>query len=245
MRTILIVGANSTIAKDLAYKFAQENHNLILVGRDEEELRKTQADLAIRYEVAVHINNFDAENEIEYRHIFQKSVQQFGEVDGIVVAHGYLGEQKAAEAEFSETRKIFEVNFLSYVAILNEAANYFEQKKRGFICAISSVAGDRGRQSNYIYGTSKGALTVYLQGLRNRLSLAGVQVLTVKPGFVDTKMTYGLINDSLLVSSSEKAANLIFSSIQKNKDVVYTPYWKYVMLIIKLIPEKVFKKLKL
>jgi short-subunit dehydrogenase len=126
-------------------------------------------------------------------------------------------------------------------------ANYLEERGRGYIAAVSSVAGDRGRQSNYTYGASKAGLSAYLQGLRNRLHPAGVHVLTVKPGFVDTPMTHGLVNpDSPLVASPEQVAADVDLAIRKRKDVIYTRwFWRAVMLVIGSIPERVFKRLKL
>jgi short-subunit dehydrogenase len=128
---------------------------------------------------------------------------------------------------------------------LTHVANYFESKKKGLIVGISSVAGDRAKQSNYVYGASKGALSLYLQGLRNRLFPAGVRVLTVKPGFVDTGMTYGMPGLPGLVSP-ETAARAIFKAIEGRKDIVYVPgFWRWIMLVLKLIPERIFKRLKL
>lgn len=140
---------------------------------------------------------------------------------------------------------MIDVNFTSYVSILEKAASYLEQERTGFIGVISSVAGDRGRQSNYIYGSSKGALSVYLQGLRNRLFSSGVHVATIKPGFVDTQMTYGL-NGLFLVAKPEDVAKRVYESIRKERDVIYVPgFWAVMMFIIKSIPERIFKRLEL
>jgi len=138
---------------------------------------------------------------------------------------------------------MIDVNYTSAVSILNIAANYFEERQRGFIGAISSVAGDRGRQSNYIYGSTKAGLSVYLEGLRNRLHASGVQVLTIKPGMVDTKMTYGVVYDSPLLASPTKVAQDISKGIEKKRNVLYTPwFWIVIMFIIKIIPEFIFKR---
>ncbi|MCG8081658.1 MAG: SDR family NAD(P)-dependent oxidoreductase, partial [Candidatus Thiodiazotropha taylori] len=142
-------------------------------------------------------------------------------------------------------KKEFEVNALTTISLLTNLANYFEAQQRGSIVVISSVAGDRGRQSNYVYGAAKGAVTIFLQGLRNRLTKSGVNVLTVKPGFVDTPMTADFPKGALW-ASSEKVAQDINKAIDAQKSVAYVPwFWRYIMLIIKSIPEMVFKKLSL
>jgi decaprenylphospho-beta-D-erythro-pentofuranosid-2-ulose 2-reductase len=162
----------------------------------------------------------------------------------VVLAFGYLGDQLAAR-DFKVGEKIIAANFTGAASILSHCANYFELKKSGFIIGIASVAGDRGRQSNYVYGAAKGALALYLQGLRNRLYVSGVQVITIKPGFVDTAMTYGLPG-LFLVASPQYIGERIVNSLEKPADVVYLPwFWRYIMLIIKCIPEPVFKRMKL
>ncbi len=142
-------------------------------------------------------------------------------------------------------KRIIDSNFTGAASILSHCANHFESMKSGFIIGISSVAGDRGRQSNYVYGAAKGALSLYLQGLRNRLYPGGVRVITIKPGFVDTAMTYGLPG-LFLVASPQYMGNRIVAALGKSADVVYLPwFWRYIMLIIKLIPEPIFKRMKL
>jgi short-subunit dehydrogenase len=136
-------------------------------------------------------------------------------------------------------------NFTAAVSVLNLAADYFAARRGGFLCVLSSVAGDRGRQSNYLYGAAKGGLTVYLQGLRNRLSRSGVQVTTVKPGFVDTPMTYGKPG-LFLTATPERAARGILRAIRRRKDEVYVPgFWRWIMEIVRTVPECVFKRMKL
>jgi short-subunit dehydrogenase len=157
---------------------------------------------------------------------------------------GYLGDQAKGQCDGEEARRILETNFTGCVSALNILANHFEPRRAGFICAISSVAGDRGRQSNYLYGAAKAGLSAYLQGLRNRLFHAHVKVLTVKPGFVDTHMTYGR-SGLFLVASPESVAKGIFRAIVKGKDVVYLPwFWRPIMLVVRSIPEGIFKRLR-
>jgi len=161
---------------------------------------------------------------------------------GVITAVGYLGDQKKAQVDFNEAKPIMDTNYTGVVSLLNIIANDFEQRKSGFIVGISSVAGDRGRKSNYIYGSAKAALTAYLSGLRNRLHDAQVHVLTVKPGFVATKMTEDMDLPEKLTAQPEEVAEDIYKAQQKGKNVLYTKWvWKWVMLIIRNIPEWKFK----
>ena len=166
-------------------------------------------------------------------------------LDGVVLCVGYLGDQAAAQADFAEARRIIETNLTGCVSLLNFIANEFETRRSGFICALGSVAGDRGRQSNYIYGAAKAGISAYCQGLRNRLAPHGVHVLTVKPGFVDTQMTWGRPG-LFLVASPRTAARRIVAAVLKGEDQAYVPrFWRPVMLLIRLIPEKIFKRMRL
>jgi short-subunit dehydrogenase len=154
-------------------------------------------------------------------------------------------DQSVAQTNFAEARRMIDTNYTSAVSILNLVANYFEQRREGFVCALSSVAGDRGRQSNYIYGSTKAALDAYLEGLRVRLAKARVPVLTVKPGFVDTRMTWGL-KGMFLVASPKRVAHDVCRAIRKRKNVIYTPwFWGGIMLIIRNIPRFLFKRMKM
>jgi decaprenylphospho-beta-D-erythro-pentofuranosid-2-ulose 2-reductase len=246
MNRTLIIGATSDIAKSVSYDLASRGIKLIVAGRNMEALTLLVNDIILRYEVEVSAKYIDALDCGHHQQFIDDCVQQCGPIDGVFLAYGFMGDQREAETNYDVARRIMDTNYTSVVSLLNVVANYMESKKEGFICAVSSVAGDRGRQSNYIYGSSKGALSIYLQGLRNRLSKSNVHVITIKPGFVDTKMTHGLLKDSPLVSKPDTIAKLIYKAILKRKDVVYTPhYWFFIMLIIKSIPEKIFKRLKL
>lgn len=241
---VCIVGATSGIARALAHRFARDGWDLVLAGRDMEELWRIASDLSIRYQVSAEVQGFRAEESGDYGRFFLACLAG-GPLAGIVVCHGYLGDQALAQRDGQETERIIRVNFTSAATLLHEAAAYFERERRGFICAISSVAGDRGRQSNYVYGAAKGGLTILLQGLRNRLYRAGVSVITVKPGFVDTGMTFGLPG-MFLVASPEHVADRIYKATQRGTHTLYVPsFWALVMLIIKLVPESVFKRLRL
>lgn len=163
-----------------------------------------------------------------------------------VCAFGTLGDQRQAEQDWMSAKNILETNYIGAVSILNVVAEYYEQQKHGMIVGISSVAGDRGRQSNYLYGSAKAGFSEYLSGLRNRLFKSGVHVLTVKPGFLRTKMTAGLNLPPMLTDEPERAAKRIYRAVQRKRNVVYVkPVWSLIMLIIKSIPEIIFKRLKL
>lgn len=241
---VLILGATSAIARGTAAAFAARGDNLYLASRDAEELQRIAADLRVRYGVTVHYSLFDAAATDTHPAFFQQVLSAVQQLDGVVLAFGLLGEQKAAN-EFSVAEKIITSNYTGAVSILSLCANYFEPLQRGFIIGISSVAGDRGRQSNYVYGSAKGALSLFLQGLRNRLYASNVRVITIKPGFVDTAMTFGMPG-LFLVASPKSIGEQIVRTLDKSADVVYLPFfWRYIMLIIKHIPEFIFKRMKL
>ena len=241
---ILILGGNSDIGFAVASKFAKKRRaNIILASRDMEALKKKARDIEIRYQINAWATYFDATDYGSHTE-FYKNLEP--KPNGVVVAFGYTGEQKKAECSFQEARKIIETNYMGVVSILEIIAADFYRRKSGFIIVISSVAGERGRQSNYIYGSAKGALTVYLSGLRNRLYRRNVHVMTVLPGFVRTKMTQHLDLPEKLVSRTDVVAQDIYRAHLKGRDVVYTRcFWRLIMLLVKVIPEKLFKRLRL
>lgn len=242
-KSVLIVGATSAIARATAATFAARGAALYLAGRDQQELQRIAADIRLRYNVEVHYGFFDAEATESHGPFLQSVIAVMPNLSGVVLAFGYMGDPEARD--FNSEAKIIASNFTGAASILSHCANYFEPLQRGFILGISSVAGDRGRQSNYVYGAAKGALSVYLQGLRNRLHASGVRVITVKPGFVDTAMTYGRPG-LFLVASPQYVAERIARAVERSADVVYVPwFWRYIMLVIKLIPEAIFKRMKL
>jgi len=243
-RTVLILGATSAIASALAREFAAHKFDLVLGGRDPEELSALASDLSLRYGVRTGVLSFDALDTQTHASALRSFLSGTGNtLEGAVVCVGYLGDQAKGQSDWEEARRILETNFTGCVSALDILANHFEPRGAGFICAISSVAGDRGRQSNYLYGAAKAGLSAYLQGLRNRLFHAHVKVITVKPGFVDTHMTYGRPG-LLLVASPESVAKGIFRAIVKGKDVVYLPwFWRFIMLVVESIPEAIFKRL--
>lgn len=245
-RTVVVLGATSAIARSIAEHLGQRGFELILAGRDRDEIETLARDLGLRCGVKVTARPFDALAFETHRDFFDGCrVASEDTLFGVVLCFGYLGDQARALEDFREARQILDTNFLAAVSALNVSAKLLEEKGEGFLCALSSVAGDRGRRSNYFYGAAKAGLTAYLQGLRNRLSASGVRVITIKPGFVDTQMTFGRPG-MFLVASPEAAARRIVAAIEGGRDVSYVPgFWRPVMLAIRAIPEKVFKRMKL
>ena len=246
---VLIIGGSSTIARALARLLAAQGRGIILAGRDLPDLDASAADLRIRFGVPAVAAAFDALAFDTHAPFLAECAQLLpGGLDGIVLNHGLLPDQPDTQRDFALCRRTIDTNYTSFVSLLNLAANHFEARRSGFLCAVSSVAGDRGRQSNYLYGSTKAALSAYLQGLRNRLHPAGVRVLTVKPGFVDTAMTWGKLKNptSPLVAQPDRVAADIDRAIRYRRDVIYTPwFWWPIMRIVKSIPEGVFKRLKM
>ena len=245
MKNILLLGATSAIAEQTARLFAANGDKLFLVARNEAHLKTIADDLKIRGAQQVEYQSTDLTDTDSHASLIETATEKLGELDTVLIAYGTLGEQKKGEQDFNDALQELNINALSVISLLTHIANRFEQQQRGSIAVISSVAGDRGRQSNYIYGAAKGALTIFLQGLRNRLHKSNVQVVTIKPGFVDTPMT-SEFKKGLLWVGPEVIARGIVKAINKQKDVVYLPFfWRYIMLIIRLIPESIFKKLSL
>lgn len=246
MPSVLILGANAGIGRALAAEFAMHRHDLILAGRDLEELQALASDLNLRHKVNTRPAKVDVLNFDTLESALGACIAPAGDaLEGFVLCTGYLGDPELARKDLHEVRRILDTNFTGSALALEIMANHFEQKRKGFICAISSVAGDRGRQSNYLYGSAKGGLTTYLQGLRNRLYHSGVHVITVKPGFVDTRMVFGK-GKLPLVAQPEAVARDIYHAVKSRKNVVYVPwFWRVIMAMVCMIPEGLFKKLKM
>jgi short-subunit dehydrogenase len=181
----------------------------------------------------------------QHEHLLTKADKFLGGIDIVLIAHGTLPEQKMCEINVNQTLQELQINFLSTVSLLTLLASYYERQGSGCLAVVSSVAGDRGRQSNYVYGAAKGGLSIFLQGLRNRLSKFGVCVLTIKPGFVITPMTTEF-KKGILWAQPKQVAKVIVSAIRKRKNVVYVPwFWRWIMFIIRSIPESIFKRMSL
>ena len=239
-KNVLIIGGTSDIGFAIASEFAHIGFDITLLGRERDALKVNANDLSIRHNINANYYFLDI-LDLSSIDEFLNNYKQVP--DGVIYSIGYLGDQAKAQNEFDEAKKILDINFTNSMKILNHFANQFEQKQSGFIIGISSVAGDRGRQSNYIYGSAKAAFSTYLSGLRNRLSGKNVQVITVKPGFVRTKMTAGLPLPEKLTSTPKMVAKDVIKGWKKRKDIIYTKsIWRWIMLAIKIVPEKIFKK---
>lgn len=246
-KSVVILGATSAMARACAQDFARQGYRVILGAQDREENSRNAADIRVRYGVPCDALDFHALDFDGHAAFLSACEDTLGEVPGGVVAFfGYMAEQSAAQADFAEARKMVDVNLTAMISVLERFAARLEQRGSGFVGIVSSVAGDRGRQSNYIYGASKAGLTAYASGLRNRLFKAGVTATTIKPGFVDTKMTFGLPLPGPLVASPEKAGGDVCRAVLAGKNEAYVPFfWQFIMLIIKYVPEFQFKKMKL
>jgi decaprenylphospho-beta-D-erythro-pentofuranosid-2-ulose 2-reductase len=243
MKKILIVGATSDMAKAIAKVYAKEGFDLILAARKPEDLSLFAEDLRIRSAQKIELVTLDLV-ALETHQPFYNALTT--KPDGVILTAGYMAQQSVAETNWASTYEMLQVNYVGAVSLLNIVANDFESRRTGFIVGISSVAGERGRKTNYIYGSTKAALTAYLSGLRNRLQSSGVAVMTVKPGFVETKMTKGLDLPEKLTAQPEDVALAVFKAQKKGQDVLYTKgVWRLIMLIIKHIPESIFKKMSL
>lgn len=244
-KSVVIIGATSSLARSLAHQLAQRGTNLYLAARDEGELDRIAQDLKIRYQVAVGWSRFEALDFESHREICDRILAAANPLEGVILCMGELGNQPTAQTDINHALAIIQSNYTGAVSILTPLANTLEKQGSGWIVGIGSVAGDRGRQSNYVYGSAKGAVALFLQGLRSRLSKVGVHVMTVKPGFMDTKMTFGLPG-LFLVAQPDDVARDILKAVQKRKNTVYLPwFWWGIMTIIRAIPEPIFKKMKL
>ncbi|NLN59378.1 MAG: SDR family oxidoreductase [Deltaproteobacteria bacterium] len=243
MNPVLIIGAKSDIAQAIGRVYAQNGYDLYLAARHADELTSFARDLRIRYRRDIRCFDLDVLDCPSHSGFYETLPEKPA---GVVCAVGYLGDQKRAQYDFAESQRIIHTNFTGLVSLLDIIANDFETRRQGFIVAISSVAGDRGRKSNYCYGSAKAGLSTYLSGLRNRLHDAGVHVLTVKPGYVHTKMTRGMALPSSLTATPEKVARDIFQAQQRGRDILYTKsLWRWIMMVIRLIPEWKFKRLSI
>ncbi len=248
LNRIAVFGATSAIASACARVFVAQGRHLFLVGRDPNKLEALVQDLRCRATQGQVIAAAQADLCDLSRHdaLLGQAEEALGGLDAILVAHGTLSDQAACERSVALMAQEVHTNALSVASLLTLAANRFEAKGRGTIAAISSVAGDRGRKSNYVYGASKGFVTLFLQGLRNRLHAKGVRVVTLKPGFVDTPMTARFEKKGLLWASPERVARGIVRAMDRGADEVYLPwFWRPIMWVIRHIPERLFKRLSL
>jgi decaprenylphospho-beta-D-erythro-pentofuranosid-2-ulose 2-reductase len=243
--SVLALGATSAIAEATLRLFAVRGARVFLVARNPDKLNAVAADLRTRGAAAVATHVMDLDDTGAHPAMLAAAAQSLGTIELALLAHGILGDQPQAEATYHAAEAILGTNFMAPVSLITWLANYFEASHQGTLAVISSVAGDRGRKSNYVYGASKGALNIFLDGVRNRIDRSGVQVLTIKPGFVATPMTAHLPQNGLFAHPSAVARGIL-KAVERRKDVVYVPaFWALIMLIIRAVPRRIFKKLNL
>ncbi len=245
MKKTVIFGASSAIAEAVARRRAARGDTLFLFGRSEQKLSAIAEDLRVRGATKVYFEACDLTATEQHSTLIDKAFHILNGLDIALICHGRLTPQNDAQHDFRIVESDFQINFISAASMLTHLANRFEHQGHGILAAISSVAGDRGRQSNYVYGSAKAALTEFLSGLRSRLAGRGVSVITVKPGIVDTPMTAHL-EKSPLHASRDRVAIRIDKALDRPVDVLYAPsYWYWIMLAIRLLPERIFKRLRL
>jgi short-subunit dehydrogenase len=242
MNRVLILGATSPIARALAMRYALDGARLYLAARDADEVRRVAEDVSVRAGVHVLHGTFDASDFGAHDEFIRRAANELGGLDGVVLCFGTLGNEEAAQTDADAALATLHQNFTGAVSLVTLAARHLEQQRSGSIVVIGSVAGDRGRARNYVYGSAKGALALFTQGLRGRLAKSGVHVMTVKLGTVDTRMTWGR-EGALLSISPVKAADAIYAALRRRAEVVYVPwFWRFIMGGIRLIPESRFKR---
>ncbi len=243
MPTVLILGATSDIATAIAKKFAASQYNVQLAARSTEQLKPLQSDIQVRYNVECTFHNFDALAFASHAAFFNSLTTK---PDATICVFGVMEDEDKALDDFESTHRMIDTNYTGAVSILNIVAKYYSSQKSGTIVGISSVAGERGRQSKLIYGSAKAAFSAYLDGLRNKFFKDNVHVVTVKPGFVYTKMTEELKLPAPLTAQPAEVADAVYTAVVKKKNTIYVKWmWKWIMLIIKNIPEFQFKKMNI
>lgn len=245
MKKILLIGASSAIAEHCARIWSARGDTLYLVARNEERLKTIAADLKVRGAAQIYSHKMDL-NDIESHAALLDNVEEaMGKVDMVLIAHGTLSNQQACEQSVQDTLADIKTNALSTISLLSHIANRFEAKQSGMIAVISSVAGDRGRSSNYVYGSAKAMVNTFASGLRQRLYKSNVGVLTIKPGFVDTPMTASF-KKGILWAKPAGVAKTIVKAMDKRKDEIYIPtFWWAVLRVISVIPTAFFKRINL
>jgi decaprenylphospho-beta-D-erythro-pentofuranosid-2-ulose 2-reductase len=241
MPHVLILGASSDMAVAIARSFASRGFDITLAGRKVQRFAPLQSDLEIRFAVKAALAEFDAEDPHSHADFYRSLTNK---PDVAIYVIGFMGDQKRTAADWSLTERTILANYTGAVSLLNIIAEEFELLKKGTIVGISSVAGLRGRQSNYIYGSAKAGFTTYLAGLRNRLYASGVHVVTVLPGFVRTRMTAGLRLPGPLTAAPSEVGNAVLGAVIHRKNVIYVRwFWRWIMVLVCLIPESRFKKM--
>jgi decaprenylphospho-beta-D-erythro-pentofuranosid-2-ulose 2-reductase len=245
LESALIFGACSGVAQALGRRLAERGARLFLVARDPARLAAVAEDLRVRGAILCTTATADLDDLGLHAALLDSAAAALGRIDLVVIAQGALGDQAASELDGADAERVLRSNFIGPALLAQAAGRRLAAQRAGVLVGISSVAGDRGRQSNYVYGSAKGGFSIFLEGLRNRLHRDGVAVLTVKPGFIDTAMTAHLPKNRLYASPDAVAA-IILRAAERGRDVVYAPgFWRLVMLVIRLMPEAIFKRLRL
>jgi decaprenylphospho-beta-D-erythro-pentofuranosid-2-ulose 2-reductase len=245
MKKVLIIGATSAIAEATARILAGRGAELYLVGRNQSRLAAVAADLSVRGSSRVSSEVLDANDLAGHEAMLARADAFLGGYDTVLIAHGTLSDQKACESSVELTLQEINTNALSVIALLTRVANRLAQQRAGTIAVISSVAGDRGRASNYVYGSAKALVTAFLSGLRHRLVKVGVNVVTIKPGFVDTPMTAAFPKGPLW-ARPETVAQGIVRAMERRRNTVYLPsFWGLIMFMIRALPERLFLRTSL
>jgi short-subunit dehydrogenase len=243
VRRIVIVGATSAIAQEAAKLFARDGAHLFLIARSGDKLQAVADDLRVRGASQVEQYVADLTELDRHRSLLDAAATSLGSIDAVLIAHGTLPDQRECERDVQRAVREFVTNGLSTISLLILLGEYFERQRRGCIAVLSSVAGDRGRRSNFLYGSAKGSVSIFLEGLRARLSRAGVSVVTIKPGFVDTPMTASIPKNALF-ASAPAVGKRVYVAMKRGEGVVYVPaFWRWIMRGVKLIPERVMRRL--
>ena len=244
MKKVLIIGANAAIARACARHYAQAHCQLHLLARDVAALTQMKQDLEIRGAQSVSIAPLDVTHFAVHEAVIDQAVDLLGTIDLVLICHGSLPDQALCEQDFDEALKAFNINALSVISLLTAVSTRLIAQGHGCIAVITSVAGDRGRASNFVYGAAKGMVSRYLQGLRARLFAHKVHVVDIRPGFVDTPMTAHLPKGPLW-ATPERVAEDIVHGIEKRRHTLYTPgFWRLIMMVVRCLPETVAKRLK-
>ena len=241
---VLILGGRSDVGRAVALRFAAAGHPIQLAARDAASLEEDKADIELRHRVEVSLHEFDVLDTAGH----EAWVEALPELPGIAICVvGLLGDQAESERDVAVAARVMRTNYEGPVSILGALAGRFIERNEGVLVGVSSVAGERGRASNYLYGSAKAGFTAFLSGLRNRCALAGaVHVVTVLPGFINTRMTEGLDLPARLTAEPDEVADAVFAAVERRRNVIYVRrIWWLVMTVIKALPEVVFKKTRL
>ena len=241
---VLVIGATSAIAKATARLYADRNAELFIIGRNEERLQELMCDLQIRSTAPVGRRVLDVTKQKEHEDAIEQAYDFLQHIDVALICHGSLPEQEACELDYEIAEKEITINGLSVVSLLTLLARKLKDQRHGILAVITSVAGDRGRQPNFVYGAAKSMVSTYLQGLRGKLHPFNVHVVDIRPGLVDSPMT-AHFKKGLLWTAPELVATKIVNSIDCKRHTVYVPsYWRIIMAVLRSIPELLFKRIK-